>query len=203
MELTKVTTEGLVAFEQVTLNEKAFQGYVDFAFKVATHADFKPGEEDAFQKSVTSYGVAGKQAYAALCTLILEASRHDASSSEVSAGLEESKWPAARITYFIGQYDTQRARIRRALSAVSTSSTHSARLLDVSWRLDYYVRSNVLERLRTPVYFISLRTQQRDGTLRDIHFTASLQELTDLLGKFRDMAKQVERVQGGAQSKTQ
>lgn len=70
-------------------------------------------------------------------------------------------------------------------------------MVDISWRLDFFVKSDSLDAIRTPLYFITLKTQQPDGSLKDVKFTCNLQELQDLLFKLKDAEKQVSsRVSG-------
>lgn len=54
--------------------------------------------------------------------------------------------------------------------------------------------SVLIVQVRTPVYFITLHSQERDGSNKDIQFSCSFEELQDLLAKLKDAQKQVERV---------
>jgi len=54
----------------------------------------------------------------------------------------------------------------------------------------------MLEQIKEPLYFITLKTQQPDGRIEDVQFTCNFQELQDLLAKLKDGAKQVDRVLG-------
>ena len=67
-------------------------------------------------------------------------------------------------------------------------------MVDVDWRLDYYIKSNTVERVDVPVFFVALTVQDADDSTRVVQFSASLQELQDLLAKLQDAAKNIERI---------
>ena len=67
-------------------------------------------------------------------------------------------------------------------------------MVDVDWRLDYYIKSNTVERVDVPVFFVALTVQDADDSTRAVQFSASLQELQDLLAKLQDAAKNIERI---------
>ena len=60
--------------------------------------------------------------------------------------------------------------------------------------MDYYIKSSSLERVDVPIFFISLITEENDGTQKSIDFAATQEELQHLVNKIRDAAKQLERV---------
>lgn len=69
-----------------------------------------------------------------------------------------------------------------------------SQVVDVDWRLDYYIKSNTVERVDVPVFFVALTVQDADDSTRVVQFSASLQELQDLLAKLQDAAKNIERI---------
>jgi hypothetical protein len=90
------------------------------------------------------------------------------------------------------------------LSRTTFSFPH---IVGVDWRLNYFIKSNSVERENKPVYFIRLKTnaptappssgsegssQQQQS--EDVEFTCSAWELIDLHTKLRDAAKQFERI---------
>lgn len=44
------------------------------------------------------------------------------------------------------------------------SSFKSLTMQDSDWRLDYFIKSNSLEKANTPVYFVSLKTKDNRET---------------------------------------
>ena len=107
--------------------------------------------------------------------------------------LEEHSVTEARSIVIVKHFDKFKSDIRKQLEK---TSINFASIVDISWRLDYYVKSDLLEQVRQPVYFLTLKTQQPDGRLGEVQFTANFQELQDILGKVKDAIKQVERLNG-------
>eukprot|EP00455_Lapot_gusevi_P014658 TRINITY_DN1734_c0_g1_i2.p2 TRINITY_DN1734_c0_g1~~TRINITY_DN1734_c0_g1_i2.p2 ORF type:complete len:106 (+),score=28.46 TRINITY_DN1734_c0_g1_i2:294-611(+) len=98
---------------------------------------------------------------------------------------------AEQKQYALAKYDSIRTQLRAHLS--QTSFTFP-RIVGLDWRLDYYIKSNLLDRADEPVYFVSLKVQERDNSIRNVQFSCSLQELQDLHAKLYDACKQLERI---------
>ena len=47
-----------------------------------------------------------------------------------------------------------------------------------------------VEQVRKPIYFVTLKTRRGDGTLKDVSFSCTLQEIQDLLFRLKDACKQ-------------
>jgi glycyl-tRNA synthetase (class II) len=112
--------------------------------------------------------------------------------------MEEEKIDASRIEYFNSQYTANKGAVRALLASTTFSFAH---IVGIDWRLDYYIKSHTLEKANTPMYFISLKTQsphnmnntQQENEDSKVEFTASLEQMQDLINKLKDAAKQVER----------
>lgn len=112
--------------------------------------------------------VAHKTAFASLLTVILEGAKHDASGADLayvhhcksincllmlsihdvllfSSGLEESKVSEARLKLFATAFDSQKAAIR---SVLAQSQNGFPAITGLEWRMDYYMKSNMLENVR-------------------------------------------------------
>lgn len=76
------------------------------------------------------------------------------------------------------------------LSETSSSFPH---LVDVSWRLDYFIKKDTISRLNKPVYTIALKTKQ-EGKTKDITFTCTLEQLQDLVNKLQDSTHSINRI---------
>ena len=106
--------------------------------------------------------LASKQAMAAITIIALEGAKHDATSSELTCAhsprcqlplillvvgcrsiLEEGKLSPAQIKSFVTLFSQNKAAIRESLLSATALSFPS--IVDVEWRLDYYVKSNSLE----------------------------------------------------------
>ena len=64
-------------------------------------------------------------------------------------------------------------------------------LVDVDWRLDYVVRSSGAGSENAPAYFVTLKTREPDGSLRDVEFVATPEHMAEMLDTVRLATKQV------------
>eukprot|EP00795_Rhopilema_esculentum_P014912 gene14912-6050_t len=78
---------------------------------------------------------------------------------------------------------------------IGTSYPH---IIDIDWRLDYFIKSNQMEKINEPQYLLSLKTQDNDVTSVDVvNISCSVDELQDLVGKLKDAAKVLEKATQG------
>jgi len=140
--------------------------------------------------------IALKQAYGALVGFILEVAKMNADPLVLKGVLEQENAESQRVEAVTNFYSTTKEAIRTLLS---TTSFHYPHITGIDWRLDYFMKLNSMEKANTPVYFLSLETkkpqqlgEQEDDTGK-VEFTATLEQLQDLLNKLKDAAKQVER----------
>ncbi len=190
MELSKQTLDGLALVSAANFDDASFKALMSAAFLVAS-GEAKAGEDEKCMKAGAN-PLTTKQAYTAVLTVILEGAKHSAPGSEIAGGLEESKWSAERIKLFVAAYDQKRELIRSQLA--TQSSFPFPAVTGMSWRMDYYMRSNLLEKVKTPMYFVQINTTNNKGQTGAVPLTMSLEEMNDLLAKCKDMVKQVERV---------
>ncbi|XP_036593656.1 COMM domain-containing protein 3-like [Trichosurus vulpecula] len=67
-------------------------------------------------------------------------------------------------------------------------------ITDVSWRLEYQIKTNQLHRLYRPSYLVTLNVEKEDPRSHpDISFNCTMEQLQDLVGKLKDAAKSLER----------
>lgn len=120
--------------------------------------------------------------------------------------LEESKISPARRKWFISTFISQKVAIRRALSHTNSLCTTFPQIRSVSWRIDNYLKSKLLEKCRTPLYFVNLRTTASSNTNKqsassqsqnNVQFAATYDQLQDLLSKCKDAVKQVDHIVNG------
>lgn len=112
----------------------------------------------------------------------------------ISTFLEDHNWSSSRTTSFLSHYDSNRSHIRSHYLSQLTSFQLD-KIINISWRLDDYIRGNTLDHIRQPTYYITFHTLQSNGNKKDILFTANYQEMQDLLSKLKDAQKQIERLQ--------
>lgn len=194
MELPPSVARGLAACGE--LPPAAFRAVVDAA---ANSAELSTPEQQLAEAGLAAslgpdaapLGV--KQAFAAAVSVVVEAAVHDAGAAEVVQALDDAGLDGERAKLLAKRAAAAKPGVRAALARTAFDF---ARVVGVDWRMDYLVRSSALDRVRVPVYFVTLRTLEPGGEPRDVQFTCSLQELQDLTGKLRDCLKQVERITG-------
>lgn len=110
--------------------------------------------------------------------------------------MEEVKFEKGRIQQITKIYSEVKANVRSVLNTTTFTFPH---IVDVDWRLDYYIKSNTVEKVNSPTYFISLKTNQPhkpgqpDDAEGKVEFTCTMEQLQDLVTKLKDATKQVER----------
>jgi hypothetical protein len=171
---------------------------VSAAFSAATQKNNdnnKSGEEErALLANVNGDAeatVTTKEVYAAVLAFALEACKHNATAAQLRPLLDDAGVGNAAIDVFLAQYATHQAAVVKVLSQTSFAFPS---VVGIDWKLDYLVKSDALEQVRTPIYSIALKTQQADGRVEDVNFSCNYQELQDLLHKLQDASKQVERI---------
>jgi len=240
MELSKSITDGLAVYskEGSKFDDKIFETFIDTAFLVTTNKEYQE-EEKLLPNSVDP--IESKEVFASTVSFIFESAKCDSSLQQIRPYLEEAKWSSHHINYFDRKFESNKKEIRSNLVGISSLSFSS--IVGVEWRLDYYLKSNSVEKIRIPVYFVKLKvcekqnqhvntnmglscnksqnTQEfyhekderkktdeknkentnnntviktKKNPIRDICFTCSLEELQDLVTKFREAIKQAENI---------
>ena len=136
--------------------------------------------------------IALKQAHAALAAALLASAKEDADAETFQATLTDARVPAAVAKSAAEAYAAAKDRLR-AEQLAHVSSVRRPRVVDVEWRLDYYLKSNAIEHINVPVYFVRLVTVDTDGKQGSVEFTCTIEELQDLIVSLRDATKQTER----------
>ncbi|NXJ97498.1 COMD3 protein, partial [Corythaixoides concolor] len=131
-----------------------------------------------------------KHCHAAAATCILEAGKHKADIAAISTCLEDCKLDKERIEQFCTEY-----QCRELVTVVSFSIGRSPlHITDVSWRLEYQIKSNQLHKTYQPSYLVTLNVENSDsGSHPDVSFSCTMEQLQDLVGKLKDAAKSLER----------
>ncbi|NXE12724.1 COMD3 protein, partial [Lophotis ruficrista] len=131
-----------------------------------------------------------KHCHAAAATCILEAGKHKADISAISTCLEDCKLDKERIEQFCTEY-----QCGELVTVVSFSIGRSPlHITDVSWCLEYQIKSNQLHKTYQPSYLVTLNVENSDsGSHPDVSFSCTMEQLQDLVGKLKDAAKSLER----------
>ncbi|NXW08460.1 COMD3 protein, partial [Fregetta grallaria] len=131
-----------------------------------------------------------KHCHAAAATCILEAGKQKADISAISTCLEDCKLDKERIEQFCTEYQCGE-RVTVVFFSIGRSPLH---ITDVSWRLEYQIKSNQLHKTYQPSYLVTLNVENSDsGSHPDVSFSCTMEQLQDLVGKLKDAAKSLER----------
>ncbi|XP_005098094.1 COMM domain-containing protein 3 [Aplysia californica] len=195
MELGSSILENIsVAGDAAHISDKAFISLVQAACQGVLLEEHRNAvaENPAFKD--TDKAIL-KEAYSGLVTLILEAAKHDSSEQNISSVLEDCKFTTDRISSFAKEFLPQKPHVQLLLGKISSSFPH---IVDVDWRLDYYIKNNHLEKVNSAVYLISLKTEvPGSNDIQEVQFSCSLEQLQDLVGKLKDATKCMEKLTQG------
>ncbi|XP_012862230.1 COMM domain-containing protein 3 [Echinops telfairi] len=132
-----------------------------------------------------------KHCQAAAATWILEAGKQRADKSALSTYLEECKFDRERIELFCTEYQNNKNSLETLLGSLGRSLPH---ITDVSWRLEYQIKTNQLHKLYRPAYLVTLHIENTDSESHpEINFSCNMEQLQDLVGKLKDASKSLER----------
>eukprot|EP00794_Sanderia_malayensis_P003488 gene3488-3986_t len=188
MELNTSALEGLqILGDSTMIQDKAFGIIIDDSFNIAL----------GLYSENSPQGMAGvnlvqlKQCCYGILTAIYEACKTNADKSSFSSVLEECRWTPDRIEFLTKKYEECKDGIQIELARIGTSHPH---VVDIDWRLDYYIKNNHLDKINEASYLISLKTQETGVKLgEDVTFTCSFDQLQDLVGKLKDATKCLEK----------
>uniref|UniRef100_A0A8C3KLC0 COMM domain-containing protein 3 n=1 Tax=Calidris pygmaea TaxID=425635 RepID=A0A8C3KLC0_9CHAR len=158
------------------------------AFRSLLHHPPHAGLDDPDLKDIDPTVL--KHCHAAAATCILEAGKQKADISAISTCLEDCKLDKERIEQFCTEY-----QCRKLVTVVSFSIGRSPlHITDVSWRLEYQIKSNQLHKTYQPSYLVTLNVENSDSASHpDVSFSCTMEQLQDLVGKLKDAAKSLER----------
>ncbi|KAG3257589.1 COMM domain-containing protein 3 isoform X2 [Ictidomys tridecemlineatus] len=124
-------------------------------------------------------------------TYILEAGKHRADKSTLSTYLEDCKFDRERIELFCTEYQNNKNSLEILLGSIGRSLPH---ITDVSWRLEYQIKTSQLHKMYKPAYLVTLNVENTDSqSYPEISFSCSMEQLQDLVGKLKDASKSLER----------
>lgn len=192
MDLPQSVLDGLsLTGDAVHIADKQFKRLIDRACSgVLEPAERNSLENDPVFEKVDKAIL--KEVYASIVSTIIEAAKQDVEPASLSSLLEECKFTSERINVFNTVFQDRKSLIQILLGNIGTSPPH---IVDVDWRLDYYIKNNHLEKVNEAVYLISLKTEvPGKSELQEVQFSCSLEQLQDLVGKLKDATKCLEKV---------
>jgi len=191
MELSNEVLDGLqIVGDSTRLPDSAFAQTVTAVFhNLGTISDDSITDSCVEGKNSVDPAV-DKLVHWSLCSLMLEAAKHNSDSTSVGHVLEEQRFSSDRIKLIVDGYEKHKASMRSSLSRTGSSPPQ---IVDVSWRLDYSIKNNHLSKDSHAVYLINLKTE-KDERLQDVQLACTQTQLQDLVYKLRDACKSLERI---------
>ena len=98
-------------------------------------------------------------------SLSLEAARENVSVESLRSSLEELDLAPDAVEGLARVYGARVASVREVLAPVRFSF---ATLVDVDWRLDYYMKSKSFDKANVPFYFVTFTVREPSGDTRAI-----------------------------------
>uniref|UniRef100_A0A8C8D7D7 COMM domain-containing protein 3 n=1 Tax=Oncorhynchus tshawytscha TaxID=74940 RepID=A0A8C8D7D7_ONCTS len=187
MELSESVQKGLQSLADATFFDmKTFSVFIEVAFRslLSAHADRSVLDQPEFKRLDQKLL---KHCHTAATTCILEGVKQNADKSTISACLEDVGFDAERteVFYTTYQYFGYRFSLGRCPPHIN----------DVSWRLEYCIKNGHVHKVNEPSYLISLNVENANngGSSEDLHFSCTMEQLQDLVGKMKDAAKSLEK----------
>jgi len=103
--------------------------------------------------------------------------------------LTQQQLPTDRVEVLVKKYSQVLPILRSQLARTGFNFPH---VVDVDWRLDYYVRSDAVDKANRPLYFIRLKA--KDAAPKQVEFTCTVEQLQDLVNKLQDATHSLNRL---------
>lgn len=134
-----------------------------------------------------------KDVYTGLAILIAEGIKNDISAEGMRAYLEECNWDENKINLLLETY----CKCKHPHIAIAQKiGLNLSNIVDVDWRLDYYIKNKDIDKVNQPCYIIKLKVELQGKTnLEEITFLCSFEELQDLVSKLKDICKTIEKIE--------
>ena len=135
-------------------------------------------------------GIEGMEAlHQGLVALLLHCSKANVGSDALVSALSAAVQPARALA--VAEMLSRGGHTMR--SAVEACGFGSPHIVDVSWVRSALLASKYQPESSGALYVITLTTRQPDGTTSPLQFTATYEQLADLVGELKSAVKQVER----------
>ncbi len=126
-----------------------------------------------------------------LSTLLIEAARFNVKEDDLKSLLIEKNITSDRIAIICEFYSNNQSALSFHLQGIGIGG---AQLVDISWRIDYSIRSKHAGRINEPTIFVTLKVMDDNNTIRNIDMVCNREELQYLIANVRDAIKEVDRV---------
>eukprot|EP00041_Stephanoeca_diplocostata_P005227 m.58356 g.58356 ORF g.58356 m.58356 type:complete len:200 (+) comp15644_c0_seq1:257-856(+) len=199
MEVSQSTTTGLQQLANSTLVSDAhFVAIVTAAFdNILSSAPTGAGantllESKSLQNADKSVV---KAAYGAVVTAVLEAAKENVDADNFNGFLEENGLGTSQAKIIVDKYRANQSNLRVLLRRTGSGLPH---IVDVDWKLEYFMKSNQLEKVNEPVFTLQLATENNGGQTDTVQLACSLAQMQDLVSKLKDVSKRLELLKDNA-----
>ncbi|KAJ3652449.1 hypothetical protein Zmor_018411 [Zophobas morio] len=137
-----------------------------------------------------------KELYAALLSITAEFVRSGQKSDSIRDFLNKCGYNEAKISFYTDLYDRNREEIEGSLINVGSHLPH---ITDVTWKIDYIIKSSCVDASEGPLFRIGLQTEKYNSEIGGkkvelVNFTCDSQELQDLVYKLKDAVRHCQRI---------
>lgn len=188
--MSTATTSGLQLLGNSSLiNDICFERVITLAFhnllNETNHRELGDVESETVNMGFL------KQTYGALVVVVVEAAKNDLDATSLSSILEECQMDSQRATTVIEHFTKHKTDIRNKLRSYGSSFPH---IVDTDWRLDYCIKSDLMDKINEPVYHVSFKTEKSgQNEPEDVRFACTLEQMQDLVSKLKEATKCVEK----------
>ncbi|KAJ8911304.1 hypothetical protein NQ315_016998 [Exocentrus adspersus] len=189
MKISEKWKHSLTSSQNINLIPDAtYKKLVENCFAVLTGRD----EIHSMNSLYSSKPDIVKEFYAALLSVSAEFVRCNLTKEEIAQFLTSScNFTQPRTNLFVEHIEKSRIGIEASLLNIGGSLPH---LTDAKWKIDYIVKSNVVDQPEGPLFRVSLITEEYDAEaqckkLKNVNFTCTSQELQDLVYKLKDAVR--------------
>jgi len=108
-----------------------------------------------------------KQAYSSLVSFVLEGAKINADPVVLKGVLEQENVDPQRATFITTLYSTTKEALRTILS---TTTFHYPHITNIDWRLDYFIKSNAMEKSEHSYLHDFFGNQRSTTTWNELRF---------------------------------
>ncbi|KAJ6236075.1 comm domain-containing protein [Anaeramoeba flamelloides] len=125
-----------------------------------------------------------KEVFSGLITIVIQAIKNNLNAKSLAQFLKDTNAP----TEFVGLLSTAYGKTFQKIKEIHLETTgfYLKKLIDINWRMDYIIKSNKIEQIDKPVYFIDLNLQKKDGQIEKLKFSCDTNQLQDLVTTLKD-----------------
>lgn len=195
MDLPPDTVRGFeLLVDPKKIPDNAYSELLTIAFGVITSTTDEKAIADSKILSALDALVL-KQAYATVVSLTFEIGKLDMFEG-IQEYLVEQGFSEQRASLFVSLYTKSLRPLRNVLGSVGFNFDH---IVDVAWRVDFLVKSDMVERVNVPTFFIKFKTkglsENSEGIQsKNVEFTATLEQMQFLVAKLKDATASMERL---------